>query len=373
MKILLINHNEIQKDPNLMKWIRTFQVGKFDYKAIGIQSDSPNEINDTFNIINVHLTMKNLDRRLGVIRKTLIFIQWALKIRAHINEFQPDVIQAANHLSLITTSFFLNSKTKFVYDANEFESEMYGMSPIRKRIVKFFEKKLWNRIDAVFFFSESIKLRYLELYGEKEILETIYGTPDVDKVFSSKESDYFREVYKIPYDSKIFVVTGYIADGRHLELILSAFGSSVKAHLVIVGFNLDREVLLEIDNMHNVHYHKFITQRDMVFYLNSADVGLCLIENSCLSYYLSAPQKFWEYLFAGLEVICSNFPEMERLTRDFDRGLTINNREDDLIKAINYYQDNHINRASIDLRRYKWETQAKKILDIYDILIGENL
>jgi hypothetical protein len=54
-----------------------------------------------------------------------------------------------------------------------------------------------------------------------------------------------------------------------------------------------------------------------------ADVGVVLIENTCLSYYLCAPNKLFEYAVCGLAAVVSDFPEMAKFVDAHDCGWKI--------------------------------------------------
>ena len=60
----------------------------------------------------------------------------------------------------------------------------------------------------------------------------------------------------------------------------------------------------------NIHLHKKVPHNQVVNLIKSADVGICIIENVSLSDYYCLPNKLFEYSFAGLRVIGSDFPEI---------------------------------------------------------------
>jgi glycosyltransferase involved in cell wall biosynthesis len=212
----------------------------------------------------------------------------------------------------------------------------------------------------------------MNLYGSAKLTQVIYGTPEVSEIFTNKQSDYLRNKFKIPNESKIYVLAGYIDEGRHFDLILDVFKETPKSHLVFIGFkNKDYLNSMSLEH-HNIHYHDFVAQSELTFILNSADIGICLIENTSLSYYLSIPQKFWEYYFAGLEVVCSNFPEMSRMTKYLKRGVTINNTFQDLKNLVDNYQGSELMRYSVDLYSFQWGNQTKKIIEVYEKVMELN-
>src|SRR6202008_1790834 len=50
--------------------------------------------------------------------------------------------------------------------------------------------------------------------------------------------------------------------------------------------------------------------------------GLCTIRNGGRGYYLFPPNKFFEYLHAGLPVVASDFPELRRIIDSYQAGVT---------------------------------------------------
>ena len=66
---------------------------------------------------------------------------------------------------------------------------------------------------------------------------------------------------------------------------------------------------------------------EVVRWAAGADVGLALIQNVSLSYFLSLPNKLFEYVAAGLPVVASDFPDLRRVVEE--RGLGTVCRPDD--------------------------------------------
>ena len=106
-----------------------------------------------------------------------------------------------------------------------------------------------------------------------------------------------------------------------------------------------------------------------------ADVGIAPIENLCKSYYLSLPNKIFEYIHAELPVLVSDFPEMKNIVNNYSVGEVFNIDEpSSLIKVINNYFDNPDN-----IIRYKqnclkaskvlnWDNEEKKLFNLYNNL-----
>lgn len=105
----------------------------------------------------------------------------------------------------------------------------------------------------------------------------------------------------------------------------------------------------------------------------SADIGLSLIQNSSLSYYLSAPNKLFEFMRAGLPMVASDFPEVARLWALADLGERVDPADSAAVAAaVRTLLADGPRRARIanDARRlvettYNWERQAAVLRDLY--------
>ena len=70
-----------------------------------------------------------------------------------------------------------------------------------------------------------------------------------------------------------------------------------------------------------IHYHESVSSKILNEYTCSANIGICLIEDLCLSYKFCLPNKFFEYAMAGLPILVSDLPEMRKLVEEYDCGV----------------------------------------------------
>jgi len=107
-------------------------------------------------------------------------------------------------------------------------------------------------------------------------------------------------------------------------------------------------------------------------YTVDADVGLALIENTCLSYYLCAPNKLYEYVACGVAVVVSDFPEMSRFVDIYDCGWKVKLEVNDFRRLVE-----SIDAESLNIKRfnamcagleYCWENEEPELLSMYEAL-----
>ena len=81
--------------------------------------------------------------------------------------------------------------------------------------------------------------------------------------------------------------------------------------------------MIEIYNLEDrIELIDSVSPDEVINVCRLADVGIAAIENISLNDYYSLPNKLFQYIHAGLPVLCSNFPEMEKIIDDYHVGLT---------------------------------------------------
>jgi glycosyltransferase involved in cell wall biosynthesis len=140
--------------------------------------------------------------------------------------------------------------------------------------------------------------------------------------------------------------------------------------IVFMGYG---ELEEEVKNAANeqIFYHPAVPPIDLLNYTASADCGISLIADSCISYRYCTPNKLFEYSMAGLPVITSDLPEQARLVKKYKIGeVPESDRSSDLTAAIltimkikSYeLKENLANFTN----KYNWENQSLELTKIYE-------
>ncbi len=138
-----------------------------------------------------------------------------------------------------------------------------------------------------------------------------------------------------------------------------------------MGYGALEECVKDISKEHtNIYFHQAVSPEVLLEYTSSADFGISIIEDKCLSYRYCLPNKMFEYFMAELPVIVSNLPEMKRLVEDNSLGVVAKeNSTKGLKKAIEEAvlldQDELQKNIQKVKEIYNWEEQEKVLLDTY--------
>jgi len=271
---------------------------------------------------------------------------------------------------------FFNKNIYIVYDAHEYETERNRMHGLNKMIAKLLEKFLIKYVNKTLTVSNAIADEYVKMYDIRKP-ELVLNCPEYIEV---SKKDIFRKTFNIAGDSIIFLYQGSLGPNRGVEVILEVFKKFKDNNKVIVFMGYGPLVELietEAQDSKNIYYHNAVNRTVLIDYTASADFGISLIENSCLSHYYCLPNKMFEYIMAEIPVIVSNLPEMAKMVKENNIGYVAENDTlEALSKVINTINFKDINIFKANLKKiksiYNWEEQEKNLLHVYHSLGSKN-
>jgi len=286
---------------------------------------------------------------------------------------KPDIIHC-NDTVVLPLGVMVKAFTgaKLIYDAHELESDKNALSKSLGKITLFVERMLWRFVDGLIVVSPSIDDWYKENIGEKKT-EVILNSPLIGSAFKNREDDYLRKHFSIEVDSRIFLYVGILATGRGIELMTDSFRKAgIKSSVVFLGYGeLSSELKVLAKENANIYVHDAVPHDSVVSIAQSADVGLCLIQNVSLSDYYCLPNKLFEYCFAEIPVLASDFPDISQVVKKYNLGVCCSLDEKSIYDSIKAFEemDELPKIRAEDLYDLSWAAQEEKLIKLYAELI----
>ena len=290
--------------------------------------------------------------------------------------FQPLKVLHCHDLWIMPSVYLLRLFKTFsvVYDAHEYYEglEIFNKNRIRKKLWMMVEKRIIRSIDILITVSEPIAGLYHQKYPHLHEIEVIRNLPK--QIVSSKT----YHVTNLPEtNKKLILFQGHFKPGRGLFQLIEAMVFVKDAHLVMIGGGeLENEIrrkIKDLDLQNKISLTGYIPTDQLLATTSVGDLGIVLFEKTSLNYFYALPNKFFEYIMAGIPVLASNLETFTDYMKKYDVGLTVdpaNVREiaDSITKMISNDKQIKIwkenaNKASKILN---WENESLKMNQIYE-------
>lgn len=262
----------------------------------------------------------------------------------------------------------------FIYDAHELETETQSSVGRLKVFRQKLEKRFMPLVDHTFVVTPSIENWYREKY-QIERITTVMNTPL--KHGNLINEDIFRRRFKIDKNDTIFIYNGSLFDGRGIRILLEVFEQipNKSSHIVFMGEGELKGLILGFEKRtNNIHFHEAVEPSKVIEYTASADVGISLIENVCLSYYYCLPNKIFEYTMAEIPLIVSNMMDMSNYVLNNKVGIVAeSNSVSDVTQCVEEMSRDKARFKNALLKakdEYNWENEEKKMIQAYESLLG---
>lgn len=371
MKVILMVLNNFVNDSRVLKEAITLKKNGYDVRVVALHEEGLKEF-ESQSGISVH-RIKLRTRKLPTNLFFQLFKYGELAFKT-IKKYKKVDYFHSNDLSplpiAVTIKKLFNNNIKIIYDAHEYETEKSGLNGVRKKLTKITEKCLIRYTDSMITVSESIAKEYSKLYNIKKPY-VVLNCPNHQKV---TRNDLFRKKFNISRESIIFLYQGALTKGRQIELLLTTFSKlkNSKAVLVVMGFGQLKELVQKYDREYeNIFYHKAVSYDVLLNYTSSADIGFSFLEDTCLNHSYALPNKFFEYVMAGLAVVSNDLPELKMKIKNNNIGYITKELEVDALARtiksiirddkIKTFKDNSLMVSNM----YNWEEQEKVLLDAY--------
>ncbi|MEI6153292.1 MAG: glycosyltransferase [Deltaproteobacteria bacterium] len=307
--------------------------------------------------------------------KLFQLLEWELRIFFKFRKTQIAVFNA-HTLTVLPLGVIFKRVTgaKLIYDAHELETEVQ-VSKIQKMAYKIIERSLICYADVVITVSESIAEWYRNTYMLNNV-NVIYNIP-YRRPMGPQSAERLRTILKIKETDFLFIHHGILEEGRGIGLLLECFTRTQSdRHIVLMGNGALEETILHYTMKYsNIHFLPTVQPQKVLDYVGGADVGIHLIENTCLNHYYCLPNKLFEFILAGVPAIVSDFPEMRRVVQDGPCGWTVPVDAEALRVLVDgiTWKEVKDKKAATQISQCElgWHTEEKKLIEVYANLLGD--
>lgn len=264
-----------------------------------------------------------------------------------------------------------------IYDARELYPHVTATAgrPWVTAFWRLLEGHYVRRADAVFTVSRSIAEHMAAAYGI-DPPAVLYNAPPRQPV---APSDALRRLAAVPDDHVLLLHQGQIRPDRGCTLLVNAMRHVRRATLVFLGdgpLRTGLEAQAAAEHL-PVRFVDPVSPDELLRVTASADVGITLLEDTCLNHRFALPNKLFEYLMAGLPVLGSDLPEVRRVIVAHDVGCVVNPADPQaLIHTLRQMVDDAearhrwAARAPQAVETFSWETTSKRFIQVYQSLLS---
>ncbi|UUD64067.1 glycosyltransferase [Pseudomonas seleniipraecipitans] len=368
-KVLHLTHTDIESDSRILKEMEALVASGYTVSGIGVVlNEGAQRTSVSFNadIKSLNLRSRKLTFLPRTLRHSITLVELICKMLPRAIRERPSVIHC--HDTLVLPLGCIVKKltgAKLIYDAHELESDRNGLTRLQGLLTLRLEKLLWRFVDALIVVSPSIERWYQENIGQK-LSAVILNSPLFSKG-EHRDENYLRKTFSISLESKIFIYVGILGHGRGIDLLIAAFkDSQVTSHIVFLGYGeLSGELKRLADQHSNIHVHDAVPHSQVVPIAQSADFGVCLVQNVSLSDYYCLPNKLFEYCFAGVPVLASDFPDIRALLTQYGVGECCKLQHNDILDAVLRLERSPSTFKFADLAPLSWQAQEQKLVELY--------
>lgn len=236
----------------------------------------------------------------------------------------------ANDLDTLWPNYIV-SKLKgipLIYDSHEIFCEVPELqhTPAKKRIWEKLEASIVPKLKYCITVNESIGSYFNKKYGAD--FKVVRNIPNAVHLKKSKS----RAELGMPQDKHILIYQGSgINIQRGAEELLEAMQYVDNTHLFIIGGGDVFPVLKQMREQLKLHSKVTILDKipkeELFQFTTNADLGISIDKDTNLNYHFSLPNKVFDYIQAGIPVLASRLPEIEKLVLKYHIGDFIESHE----------------------------------------------
>lgn len=287
------------------------------------------------------------------------------KVETEFNVISPKVIMpfckypvlnseywAKNHLRILSnTKKLISPKTDILWMTNVKMYELSNMIQYEKmihRVADNFSGFKGSYDSLIRLQNQVIEKSDLTIVTAKKLLDNAYKI-NKNSIYLPNGVDFsrFENIESAPpiefnnLDGPKITYVGAIEEWFDFELIINSAKKLLNCYFIFIGNkNLYFEKEVEKNNLKNIIFLGLIDHKEIPKYLKYSDVGIMPFVKNNLTEYIH-PLKIYEYLAAGLPVVCRNLTEV----REMNAPINLYDNEIEFIDIIKHLVSSSITKS----------------------------
>lgn len=295
-----------------------------------------------------------------------------------LNELSPQLIHANDWNTLpIAARIAHDKKAIFVADLHEYSPLQYQTYSYHglffNPMAHYFIRTYAIHAAASVTVSQSIAHKYEQVYNlhPHVVMNTPAYCPDI--IFKPLDNQYVNLVHH-----------GAAVPARQLDLLIKTLAltdSRYKLHFLLINPNSkyvsQLKLLAQQIAPERVIFHPAVKPHEIVNRIAGFDMGFYLLPPTCFNQAAALPNKFFDFISAGLAVCIGPSSEMANLTRKFGFGVVTPDftpeSAADTLNALTTTDINHMKQRAIDSRKtLSADIEMSELVNLYADLVNKH-
>ena len=391
-RVLMLTISQIDIDPRINKVARTLADNEYEVDVLcyqnqaGITTVQEEIVQPGVCYVRVPRDPKWQGQRLG------FFYQEPFR-RVGLRRSY-DYVHANDLTTLLVGWILARVRTvPLVYDAHEMWSENVAyngqewvpMPDWVRTLARYYEGFLVRYVDLFLTVSHSIRAEYQRRYKLRWPPCLLANYPELTLVNNnrSQKAPSIRELCGLSANRFVTLYLGGVNPLRNIENVVKAHTHLPEACVFVIrGPGIDyyrpqfEALAQELGLAQRIFCLPPVPMGDVIAGAAGADCGIVMLRNICKNFYWFYPNKFFEYMLAGLPVAVSNFPDVMTHVEKEKCGVVFDpDSPRSIAEAIQWLYEHpeaaramgHRGQEGV-FREYNWEAATQSLLDEYSKL-----
>lgn len=395
MRIAAVVHNGVKHDARVLKGAASLKAQGHDVRLFGLTADESEDF-VLPNGIPVHLQHRDLsDLKPRIEREDLpkgrvssiwtsFRIQGETVFESVRSTFVPDIVHMHDHLTLTAAAMYKEAfDVPIIWDAHEIYEDLASIEPERATVNSRIIADNVQYVDGFITLNQSIADFYREKY--EALPEAVLVPNAVERVTQTKYDGRLHEAAGLEPEQKILLFQGGFSPHRGIPALLEA--SKLLREdwsLVFMGWGKLEESIREYadtetdrpDGRARVAAVPSAPHDELLSWTAGAALGTIPYENTGLNHLYCSPNKLWEYPAAGVPILATDMPEMEKQIKKYGIGVTVPMALDpaQIADTVNALSDADLEQMAANCATYaaseNWQKYEARLISLHERVSG---